>query len=276
MGYSFDSNRQYLMPTHFGPMAGPRHSPDGTRFPDPDNRIKETCAVSFLSTERALSALMPDGFELNGEPIVTVTFSYMTNIAWLAGRGYNMLGVTIPARIRSRSKNVVGPFLLVLWENMADPIITGREQLGFNKIYCDLPERAEYGGQTTCRASWMGHEFCVMRVRNTKPTAVTPKHAPAAGDESASMLHLRYIPDVGNWGKTLVCEPVVSPSSSGNLEVNRTGEGEVVFHETLWEDMPTQYHIVEGLRALPQVKNLGAVYQRVRGGTDHFFQQKVI
>ena len=68
MSYRFDPQRQYLMPTHFGPMVGPRHSPAGTRFPDPDNRTKETYTVSYLSDADALSALLPEGFDLHGEP----------------------------------------------------------------------------------------------------------------------------------------------------------------------------------------------------------------
>ena len=31
-------------------------------------------------------------------------------------------------------------FLVVLWENLTDPILTGREELGFSKIYCEIPE----------------------------------------------------------------------------------------------------------------------------------------
>ena len=33
---------------------------------------------------------------MRGEPVATVFASYMTEIEWLAGRGYNVLGVTIP------------------------------------------------------------------------------------------------------------------------------------------------------------------------------------
>jgi hypothetical protein len=29
----------------------------------------------------------------------------------------------------------------VLWENLADPIISGREELRFNKLYCEIPVR---------------------------------------------------------------------------------------------------------------------------------------
>ncbi|CAN5279667.1 acetoacetate decarboxylase family protein [soil metagenome] len=280
MSYRFDPQRQYLMPTHFGPMAGPRHSPSGTRFPDPDNRIKETYTVSFLTEPDVLSALLPEGFALEGEPIVSVTFSYMQNIEWLAGRGYNMLGVTIPARIRAGGRSIAGPFLLVLWENLADPIITGREQLGFNKIYCELPEFSTSAGGVTCRAAWLGHQFCLMYLRdlNERPNPV--RYASAVGEdtaERANLLHLRYFPSVGRLSEAAICEPVISPlsSASGVTEAVLFGAGKVDFLKTRWEDMPTQYHIVERLRALPVIETRGAEYRKIKGGGDHFAQESV-
>ena len=277
MSYKFTLGRQYLMPTHFGPMSGPRHTPDGKRFSDPDDRTKETYTVRFLSTEDALNAILPDGFVLEGEPFVSVTFSYISNIAWLAGRGYNMLGVSVPARLKARDRDVVGPFLLVLWENLADPIITGREQLGFNKIYCELPEPSTSGGNTTLRAAWLGHQFAVMRVRDLKPqpTAVGQPHDPSC--ERASLLHLRYFPTVGDGAEAVVCEPVISPlkSATGKVEALLRGEGDIDFLETRWEDMPTQFHVVEGIRRLPMLANRGAEYCRFKGGGDNYFQEAI-
>ena len=33
----------------------------------------------------------------------------------------------------------------VVWENHADPILTGREQLGWSKIYADMDTPKEHG-----------------------------------------------------------------------------------------------------------------------------------
>jgi acetoacetate decarboxylase len=274
MSYRFHPDRQYLMPTHFGPISGPRSRPDGGRFPDPDDRIKETYSISYYSEPKVLASLLPDEFELFGEPVITVTYSYMTDIAWLAGRGYNMLGVSVPARLRDGNRYIVGPFLLVLWENLTDPIITGREQLGFNKIFCDLPPAQVEGDTVTCRASWMGHVFAELTVSGLKP-GPAPITATLPNDhDSASMLHLRYFPKIGALTKAAVCEPVVSPSSSGRVEETKEGEGSLNFFETRWEDMPTQFHIVEALRKLPRYRMLSPVYQRTRGGTDHYRQRR--
>ena len=53
----------------------------------------------------------------------------------LAGHGYNLTGVSVPTRFHGEKGVVEGNLLLVMWENHADPIITGREQLGYSKIF---------------------------------------------------------------------------------------------------------------------------------------------
>jgi hypothetical protein len=281
MSYRFIPGRQYLMPTHFGPMSGPRARPDGSRYPDPDDLIKESYSIAFLSDSGRLNDLLPEGFELFGDPVVTVTFSYMTGIAWLAGRGYNMLGVTVPARLQHGGKFYVGPFLLVLWENLTDPILTGREQLGFSKVYCELPAPAVEGGRLSCNASWLGHVFAVMTIEELKPR-LSDQHAASRdlprGHEAVGLLHLRYFPRIGEFSEVAVREPAISPlsSASGAIEESRSGKGKIDFHKTAWEDMPTQFHIVEGLRSLPVQATLSATYQRVRGGTDHMGQQALV
>ncbi|MCX6045700.1 MAG: acetoacetate decarboxylase family protein, partial [Chloroflexi bacterium] len=137
MPYQFQPGSMYRMPTHFGPTMGPRQGPDGRKFACKDNPKVTTLAVSFLTNQAQLAALLPDRFELAGEPVVTVYASYMTEIEWLAGRGYNVLGVAFPATFWGEQETVTGSFLTVLWENLTDPIISGREELGFSKVYCE-------------------------------------------------------------------------------------------------------------------------------------------
>jgi len=58
--------------------------------------------------------LLPEGFEVEAEPAVTVQASYMTEIEWLAGRGYNTLGVSFPAIFNGKEDHIMGNFLTVL------------------------------------------------------------------------------------------------------------------------------------------------------------------
>ena len=75
----------YRMPTHFGPRMGPRQGPDGRRFDCRDNPRGTSIAVSFLTQAAQLEAFLPPGFALDGEPVVTINATYMTEIE-MAGR----------------------------------------------------------------------------------------------------------------------------------------------------------------------------------------------
>ena len=84
--------------------------------------------------------MLPDRFELRGDPIVTVELNYVTEIGWLAGRGYNLCDVKFEVTYHAKSGPVNGTLVLVRWENLCDPILSGREELGHNKLYCEIPE----------------------------------------------------------------------------------------------------------------------------------------
>lgn len=255
MAYQFQRGQMYRMPTHFGPATGPRRGPYGGKF-SWKNEKALTLAVSFLTNPAALDALLPPGFTLAGEPVVTVAMTCLTELEWLAGRGYNVLGVSFPATV----SGVTGSFLSVLWENLADPIITGREELGFSKVFCDLPEPTLTGNGATCSGSWMGFKFLDMEL-----TGLQPADAPAPGN----ILHYKYVPRTGDWGTADIAYPVITPAATpARVVEHRRGTGKVKFHRARWEDMPTQYMIVNAFEALPVNEWRGASLTRTVGGKD--------
>ena len=210
MSYQFKAGMLYRMPTHFGPSLGPRQGPDGQKFPCKDNPKTTAVSVSFRSDPAQLDALLPPDFSLDGEPIVTVTASYMKEIEWLAGRGYNILGVTIPAVYRGQ-ETARGPFMTVLWENLADPIITGREDIGFAKIYCEIPEPRFVNGGAASSAGWLGFNFLDFEVNNLV------EDTSADGEPAVDgILHYKYIPKTGEWGQADAAYGVITPATGSN------------------------------------------------------------
>ena len=164
MPYPLDPDKMYYMPTHFGPRTGPRQGPDGRKFECIDNPLGTAYSVSFLTRTGQLENFLPPGFCLDGEPVVTVFSNHMTEIEWLAGRGYNVLGVSLPVQFTGEQDEVRGSFLTVLWENLTDPILTGREEIGFSKIYCELPPPTHLRGEYHLIASWLGFKFLDMHL----------------------------------------------------------------------------------------------------------------
>lgn len=280
MAYKLDPNKMYMMPTHFGPGLGPRQGPGGRKFECVDTPKITSRSVSFLSNREQLDALIPDGMmlEVGEEPIVTVYATYMTEIEWLAGRGYNVLGVSFPVIFNGKQDRAVGSFLTVLWENLTDPILTGREQLGFSKIYCELPEPTVLDGETHCIASWLGFKFMDMHLNNMKPVDLNKPSDPSVeqnaanqdSDDLTGILHYKYTPRTGEWGVADASYIVMTPEATPNSKVQESweGEGTVQFHKARWEDLPTQYSIVNAFHELEIKEYRGATITKSVGGKD--------
>src|SRR5215813_12046843 len=202
MPYKFERGRIYRMPTHFGPAPGPRQIPaeanaDPTRSPR-----KKVISTSFLTDGSALERHIPERFALAGEPVVTVEFHYMTDIDWLAGRGYTMIHVWWPVLFKGEQDQVVGRFLAVMWENLADLIITGRGEIGQPKLYAEIPGLRRVNGVYHRQASWMGFTFLDLRVTElVEPIAET-----RAAPQMDGTLMLKYVPSTGAWSEADICE----------------------------------------------------------------------
>ena len=270
MSYDFQADRMYRMPTHFGPRTGPRQGPDGRKFDNIDTPRTTRISLSFLSDPVQLQALLPPGFALDGKPVVTISASYMTEIEWLAGRGYNTLGVSFPARFRGQEDDVSGSFLTVLWENLADPIITGREELGFAKIYCELPPPTVLNGNYRLTASWMGFQFLEMRVSGLRQQSDAEIRALIQNQTGDGLLHYKYMPRTGEWGTADIAYATLTPAAAPNQTIQewRLGTGEARWQPARWEDMPTQYNIVNRLAELEMREVRGASLVRTVGGKD--------
>jgi len=270
MPYIFQPGKMYRIPTHFGPSLGPRQGEYGRRYTCKDTPKTTSYSVSFLSNSEQLEKLLSEGFELREEPIVTVELSYMTEIEWLAGRGYNILGVSFPAIFNGKQDRASGKFLTVLWENLADPIFIGREELGFAKIYCELPEPRVCQGEIHCIASWLGFKFMDLKLRNMKQLSPEEVEELASKPPDDGILHYKYMPRTGEWGKADVSHAVLTPSDTPNMAVKERweGEGTVQFHKATWEDLPTTSHIVNAFHKLEIKEYRGASMVKSVGGKD--------
>ena len=270
MSYQFQTGKMHRMPTHFGPSLGPRQGPDGRKYLNQDHPKVTAVSVSFLTNDEQLAALLPERFTVGARPVVTVYATYMKEIEWLAGRGYNTLGVTFPASFKGEQDQVSGQFLAVLWENLADPIITGREELGFSKIYCELPEPKLSSGEAHVEATWLGFKFLDLKVKNLKSQSAEEIQAYADSQTGDGKLHYKYIPKTGHWGEADAAYAVLTPAATPNQVINErsVGDGTVKFHPASWADLPTLYHIVNTLGVLEIKEYVGATVMKTVGMKD--------
>ena len=165
----------------------------------------------------SVQSLLPSGYTVDPhcQPTVLVEVMELRNLPWLAGRGYNTLGIYINDVICHRvSPPVKASYLAVLFENRTDPITTGREELGFPKVYADIPNATLTLSPTpNVEASRIhtlsrdGFEFLRLELQHL--TSCPVQSSPALRPQSRSyahptkdgILHQRYIPAVGEPGK---------------------------------------------------------------------------
>lgn len=244
MTYELISDRRYLMPTHFGPSLGPRQSPDAPL----DDSGFETYAIMARCAADAdrIEPLLPKRTTLLA-PEVTVSFRYFTQIPWLAGRGYNVVTASVPVHFKGRAESLDAELMLVVWESRTEPIITGREELGMAKIYAEVPDAQSVGDRVICRAHWDGCEFARLELVEDAKAAKAKWPAPRP------VINRRYMPAVGEIGKKdadyMTLQPLPAKSPLKVLE-SGAGAASVSFAEVTWEQMPTQFRIVNGLHAL--------------------------
>ncbi|MXO70440.1 acetoacetate decarboxylase family protein [Alteraurantiacibacter buctensis] len=259
----------FRMPLCFGPAPGPRNLPQDQRHRRYTKDI-HSVTLAAHSDGAMLQALLPAGLSLDGAPRIEMVFTAFRNIGWLAGRGYDIVMVRIPARWREGDQDVAGHFVPVVWENMADPIITGREELGWAKIYGEIAQYTAADGGWTGVASWDGHPFL-----SAEATGFAPAAPPAP---PPPMVFRKYVPRTGLPGQADVdCLTRTAPDGPpATLVASEGGSGRFAFHPARWEDMPTQYRIVNGLAALPLHDFLPASRTHVSGGGDGSGQRELV
>ena len=248
---------QYRMPRVFGALPGPRNVPKDKQNL-PDNQTELVISVSVLTDAQKLTELLPPDCTLEGEPLLTVSMTFKSNIGWLAGRGYSILRTSFQIAHQSqRSGKVAGSFIPVLWENLADPIMTGREELGFAKIYAEMPAPVIIGDSYSAVAMWQGFRFFEIDVGSLNETSDQPK--------PDGSFHYKFIPRTGALGEADAAYLEYAPPNAlatgyGGLRIMRrmVGRGNFKFHRARWEDVPFQYPIINALADLPVLDARGA------------------
>jgi hypothetical protein len=264
---------RYRMPAVFGPAPGPRQKADGTPW-KPEETGTMQCqwlTVSYLTHRESLEALLPRGFALRGRPVVCVSLSFFSNLYWLAGRGYGIVYVDFPVTYTGKTETIAGAFCPVLWEGIPDAIMTGRDELGFSKLFADIPalnvdrERRCAGGA----ASWFGHEFFELELHGLEE-AGGQKRLP--GSDGAA-LHYKYVPRTSIGGReghdvsyVTTSQPLPGTPGTGspikfedsNFKKWQAAGGTVKWHRATFEQLPTTHHVVNRMADLEILEYVGA------------------
>ena len=263
--FKFDAQASYMMPAHFGPR--PTSAKSSGWYRDVTLMV-----VPFLTDREKLGAYLPEPYEVAEDAVVTVTYARNKQVDWLAGHGYNLLGVSAAVVFKGEKETLTGSYTLVMWENLTDPILTGRELQGIPKIYADIQDHSVIEGQWHTSASHFGHKILDMSVSGLRtPNAEEIKAYGQATEGKDNPLAWRYLPGISGIGQS-VSEPTTFPSETTLTEA-QVGEGRVDWEHLCWEQNPTQFHIVNALADLPVLAWLPAIV--AKGSTNLILPQRL-
>lgn len=252
--FKLNPDSRYQMPAHFGPR--PLSPKSSLRYHDITMMI-----VPFVTDPEILAAYLPEPFEVAENAVVTVTYARNRNVDFLAGHGYNMIGVTAAVVFKGEQEQLEGSFTLVIWENLADPILIGREMQGIPKIYADIQDHSVIAGEWRTTAGHFGHKIMDMFVSDLRDPSPEEIEAYAKASEGKdNPMGWRFLPAVGGLGQG-VNEFTTFPSETSLSEV-QIGQGRIDWQHLTWEQNPTQCHIVNALADLPVLVQLPALVAR--------------
>lgn len=260
----------WRMPTGFGPMPGPRQDFYG-RLRDGTKGKFTTASVKFKTSKTVLQNLFPtEKLQFAAADTVvyaTLSATHLDNLEWLGGRGYIHYGLYIHGvqYTKANGDTVIGTYLPVLFESLTDPILSGREELGFPKLFAELELKKE-SDKWTLEAGWMSSKFGSMTLSGLQDAAATngevPALSPPLPKDEGLFLH-KYVPATGSIGskergQTDIEYTTFLPNDEDAKTVERKIErslkatsAEIKFDALDWKALPTLHHIVERLQEMP-------------------------
>ncbi|KAJ6020494.1 FAD binding domain-containing protein [Penicillium herquei] len=274
----------HRMPLGYGPFPGPRQGADGKPMEGWELAQSCTYTVVFLAPKRQLESFLPAScFEIQaqiapeGQAYASISFTRLENLPWLAGRGYNHSGLYIHDVIcHGKDEDVSGKYLSVLFENRGDPITSGREELGYAKVFASLDEE-QNAGDWTLRMGWENTIFGEMHVGDV--SASTEDSGLLHQLQPQNVLHYKYIPRTGRPGEADVQYPTISPIPPASLSTVKskgfTLNASIKFQAHGFQELPTLHHITKKLAGIEITRIVGASMVATDGASDFRSQRSI-
>jgi hypothetical protein len=267
----------FRMPLGYGPSPGPRQDAKGQPYTGWESSSSDIYTIMFQAPRASLSALLPhECFSIKGNgPNAFASFrlTKLKKLPWLAGRGYNHFGLYIHDVVcHSTEGDIDGVYLSVLFENMADPIITGRDELGYAKIFATLDDVWD-GSNFSLSMGWEGTQWGHLAVHNLRKVS-----EPTEDCHTSPLFHMKYIPRTEELGTADVNYPTFTPGRVAHVSVRfeaTPGSVDIGFNPVGWSMLPTLQHIVEKLASIEILGINEVKFEVQQGGHDVSSQRRI-
>ena len=276
--WSQKPNLYWRQPVAFGPMPGPRQDWYGNPQKDWDKVRCTTARIVLKTSATLLRNLFPNNqYSFKSKDTVataSIRLQMPTNLAWLGGGGYNLVGFYIHnvTYTAANGKEYDATYLPAMFENLADPIMTGREELGFPKVFSNINVKQDDGALKAslswCGATWA--EFVWPLAHQNGDTAAEPI---ARRTETERLLLHRAMPTVGDQSKMAPSQyAAYYPSQTIDTKLHREQicptPAKLSFTPHDWRKLPTLHHIVSRLEELPVFSITESTVAEEEGWTD--------
>lgn len=269
-------NISWRLPLAFGPMQSPRQDLLGRVQSQDVDATTKTHSIRFKTSATYLKNWFPTTAFSFASPgtVAEATFRCVElhNLKWLGRWGYNYWGLWIHG-VKYTCKDgaeLFGSFLPVLFENEADPIITGREDLGMPKLFCDIDVGLNKNGDTSIDCSWRSNSFATMDLEGLEERTDKPSTSPGSTDDN--LLLYRYIPAVGEPGKadaeySVIVEREKSKDTCAVTRRMVSTKAKIEFRadDAKMKALPTIGSVVAGLAGVPVYSVVEACTTEAKG-----------
>ncbi len=264
--------KPYFMPVFFNGEKGDDNGITDMRYHKP--ATINVISLTYETDREVLEDCIPSCYTLR-EPLVNVKFCEFFNLPWMAGKSYTLININCPVHFKGEQDDMDGDLVLTMFENHSDPIIGGRESMGYSKYYAEIPLISAFDGKYSCQASCWGMPFLKMTV-DTNVAAAPEDIAEVKRVESSAKgkMHYKYIPAVKekdepasmNYVRPDCSYPTVLPNFVKpadypyELKVSESewGMGSIEWVSPKWEDWPHGFRIGQGLASLKVNRILAA------------------
>jgi hypothetical protein len=263
-------NIYWRMPVSFGPAPGPRQALYTLDAVPAQHSTFTTASIKFKTSRTYLQNLFPSkqfSFISPGTvAYASISQTTLGKMEWLGGSGYKHFGLYLHGVRYTKNDGAAidGTYMPLLFESLTDPIVSGRDELGMPKVFCDIDIRQRKDSYRV-RTSWQGSMFGRFNLDELEEADPTAEAGTIGGERDYGILAYKYSPAVGERGKADAAYAVVVPHAEESMVVPSRVTGvwkskkpNFAFDTLTQQDLPTLHHIVTGLANIP-------VYEYVAG-----------
>ena len=273
MSLTIKKDRVYEMPVFFGPSPGAKNPDEQGSYHLLKPADVEAATVMFETDSAMLEEFLPEGFTLRA-PVLSVATCEFGALGNFDGNTYYLINVSVPVRFDGERDHLAGDLILAMYENHADPILGGRDLMGYAKVYADIPRFTKTGRYIRTQASDWGFKLLDVEL-DLEAEPADREYMQRLAAESEGKFNYKYIQATPEKGQPQYLagadvsyptfNPKVQPLPEGYdwplKEPHTTWcSGKAEFHAPGEGVMSMYAHIPTALAALPVKRVLGAQF----------------